>query len=57
MSRYLVPQLRRLPTAWFEYVLNLWATGSSKRLPVLAADTAFWTAFSLPWLTLTILAA
>lgn len=54
MDRYALRLLRRLPTRYFRFAVKFWAASSGRRIGSLAADTAFWVVFSLPWLILAI---
>lgn len=54
MQRIAVRAIRRLPPRPAEFALRTWALISGRRLRVLAADSAFWAVFSLPWLILAV---
>lgn len=54
MERYVLRVLRRLPTRYFRIALKFWAVCAGHRVGTLAANAAFWTVFSLPWLILAI---
>ncbi len=52
MERYVIRLLRRMPLRYFRFAMKFWAVSSGRRVGSLAADTAFWLVFSLPWLVL-----
>lgn len=54
MERYVLRLLRRLPTRYFKLCVKFWAVCAGHNVGTLAANTAFWTVFSLPWLILAI---
>lgn len=54
MERFVLRALRRLPAKYFEVGLKVWAVCSGHRIGTLAANAAFWTVFSIPWLILAI---
>lgn len=54
MERYVIRLLRRMPLRYFRFAMKFWAVSSGRRVGSLAADTAFWAVFSLPWLILAI---
>ena len=52
MERLVIRLLRRMPLRYFRFAMKFWAISSGRRVGSLAADTAFWGVFSLPWLIL-----
>ncbi len=54
MERYVLRALRHLPARFFQFAMKFWAVCTGHRIGTLAANAAFWTVFSLPWLILAI---